>query len=187
MNWPPVEPQSGPENLTYDVFVNDSPPQDNGLLPNGEPKLFSPLASTLIYGSEDAVLTDPGMTADQARALGDWVAGTGRNLTDIFLTQGIPPSPVIAVTVPGNRFTVEGHDLVIVEVGHTDREHRRRLLQRENRAVSKPPGPDGALGRCQRALRRARTPWGGRRPDPRCRLALSRQRYHQDQGIQSVR
>ena len=50
-------------------------PQDNGFLPNGEPKLFSPQASTLIYGSEDAVLTDPAMTADQARALGDWVAG----------------------------------------------------------------------------------------------------------------
>jgi glyoxylase-like metal-dependent hydrolase (beta-lactamase superfamily II) len=152
-------------NLSYDVFVNDPPPQD-GLLPNGEPKRFSPMASTLIYGSENAVLTDPGMTEDQARALGDWVAGKGRNLTDIFIThghgdhwfaagllaerfgarvvatagtitqmhgnvaarpllwdkvyQGIPPSPVTAVTVPGNRFTLEGHDLVIVEVGHTD-------------------------------------------------------------------
>ena len=153
-------------NLTYEVFVNDPPPQDNGLLPNGEPKLWSPEASTLIYGSEDAVLTDPGMTADQARAVGDWVAGKGRNLTDIFVTHGhgdhwfaagplaerfgarvvatagtiaqmhatvalrpllwdkvyagIPPSPVTAVTVPDNRFTLEGHDLVIVEVGHTD-------------------------------------------------------------------
>ena len=38
------------EDLTYDVFVNDPPPQD-GLLPNGEPKRFSPEASTLIYGS----------------------------------------------------------------------------------------------------------------------------------------
>ena len=33
---------------------------------------------------------------------------------------GIPPSPVTAVTVPGNRLTLEGHDLVIVEVGHAD-------------------------------------------------------------------
>ncbi len=153
------------ENLTYDVFVNDPPPQD-GLLPNGEPKLFSPMASTLICGSQDAVLTDPGMTADQARVLGDWVAARGRNLTDIFITHGhgdhwfaagllaerfgarvvasagtitqmhasaatrpflwdevyagIPPSPVTAVTVPGNRFTLEGHDLAIVEVGGTD-------------------------------------------------------------------
>ena len=152
-------------NLTYDVFVNDPPPQD-GFLPNGEPKRFSPMASTLIYGSEDAVLTDPGMTADQARVLGDWVAGKGRNVTDIFIThghgdhwfaagllaerfgarvvasagtitqmhgsvaarpllwdklyQGIPPSPVTAVTVPDNRFTLEGHDLVIVDVGHAD-------------------------------------------------------------------
>jgi glyoxylase-like metal-dependent hydrolase (beta-lactamase superfamily II) len=71
--------------LTYDVFVNDPPPQ-HGVLPNGEPKLFSPMASTLIYGSNDGVLTDPGMTEDQARALGDWVAGKGRNLTDIFIT-----------------------------------------------------------------------------------------------------
>jgi glyoxylase-like metal-dependent hydrolase (beta-lactamase superfamily II) len=152
-------------NLTYDVFVNDPPPQD-GFLPNGEPKQFSPMASTLIYGSQDAVLADPGMTADQARVLGDWVAGKGRNLTDIFIThghgdhwfaagllaerfgarvvasagtiaqmhgnvaarpllwdkvyQGIPPSPVTAVTIPGNRFTLEGRDLVIVEVGHSD-------------------------------------------------------------------
>ncbi|MBV8944530.1 MAG: MBL fold metallo-hydrolase [Solirubrobacterales bacterium] len=153
------------ETLTYDVFVNEPPPQD-GLLPNGEPKRFSPTASTLIYGSKDAVLTDPGMTTDQAQALGDWVAGKGRNLTDIFITHGhgdhwfaaaslaerfgarvvasagtiaqmhanvatrpllwdkvytgIPASPVTAATVPGNRFTLEGHDLVIVEVGSTD-------------------------------------------------------------------
>src|ERR1700749_629117 len=153
-------------NLSYEVFINEPPPQDNGLLPNGEPKGGSPVASTLIYGREDAVLTDPGFTTDQARALGDWVAGKGRNVTDIFIThghgdhwfaagllaerfgarvvatagtitqmqggvatrpllwdklyQGIPPSPVTAVTVPDNRFVLEGHDLVIVEVGHAD-------------------------------------------------------------------
>ena len=151
--------------LDYDVFVNDPPPQD-GELPNGEPKLFSPMASTLIYGARDAVLTDPGMTADQAHALGDWVESHGRNLTDIFVTHGhgdhwfaagllaerfgarvvasegtiaqmrgsvasrpllwdkvydgIPETPVTAVAAPGNRLTLEGHDLVIVEVGHTD-------------------------------------------------------------------
>jgi glyoxylase-like metal-dependent hydrolase (beta-lactamase superfamily II) len=153
-------------SLAYDVFVNDPPPQD-GFLPNGEPKRFSPMASTLIYGNEDAVLTDPGLTEDQARVLGDWIAAKDRNLTDIYITHGhgdhwfaagllaerfgarvvasagviaqmrgnvaarpllwdklyaglIPPSPVTAVTVPANRFPLEGHDLVIVEVGHTD-------------------------------------------------------------------
>jgi len=155
-------------NLAYDVFVNDPPPQD-GFLPNGEPKRFSPMASTLIYGSQDAVLTDPGMTEDHARAVGDWVAAKGRNVTDIFITHGhgdhwfaagllaerlgarvvatagtiaqmrsgvatrpllwdklypglIPPTPVTAVTVPGDRFTLEGHDLVMVDVGHADAE-----------------------------------------------------------------
>ena len=112
------------------------------------------------------MLTDPGLTEDQARVLGDWVAAKGRDLTDIFITHGhgdhwfaagllaerfgarvvasagtiaqmqgnvatrpllwdkvydgIPETPVTAVTVPDNRFTLEGHDLVIVEVGHTD-------------------------------------------------------------------
>jgi glyoxylase-like metal-dependent hydrolase (beta-lactamase superfamily II) len=154
------------ENLAYDVFVNEWPQQTNGLLPNGEPKQFSPQASTLICASENAVLTDPGMTADQARVLGDWVAQKGRNVTDIFVTHGhgdhwfaaglfaerfgarvvataetiaqmhksvatrpflwdkvytdIPPTPVTAITVPDNRFTLQGHDLVIVEVGDTD-------------------------------------------------------------------
>ncbi len=154
------------ENLSYDVFVNEWPQQTNGLLPNAEPKRFSPQASTLICGSENAVLTDPGMTGDQARALGDWVAEKGRKVTDIFITHGhgdhwfaagllaerfgarvvatagtiaqmhkgvatrpflwdklyedIPLSPVTAMTVPNNRFTIEGHDLVIVEVGDSD-------------------------------------------------------------------
>jgi glyoxylase-like metal-dependent hydrolase (beta-lactamase superfamily II) len=152
--------------IAYDVFVNDPPPQDNGFLPNGDPKGGSPVASTLIYGAQDAVLIDPGMTEDQARLLGNWVAAKGRNLTDIFVTHGhgdhwfaaglladrfgarvvatpgtiaqmhvsvaarpllwdrvypgIPPSPVTAVTVPDNRLTLEGHDLVMVEVGHAD-------------------------------------------------------------------
>jgi glyoxylase-like metal-dependent hydrolase (beta-lactamase superfamily II) len=151
--------------LTYDVFVNDPPLQD-GALPNGEPKRFSPTASTMIYGSRDAVLTDPGMTEEQAHVLGDWVADRGRNLTDIFITHGhgdhwfaanllaerfgarvvasagtieqmrfsvatrpllwdkvytgLPATAVTAETVPDNRFTLEGHDLVIVEVGDTD-------------------------------------------------------------------
>ena len=155
-----------PGDLAYDVFVNDPPPQD-GVLPNGEPKRFSPMASTLIYGRENAVLTDPGMTQEQARVLGYWVAAKNRNVTDIFITHGhgdhwfaagllaerfgarvvatattiaqmqgnvatrpllwdklypglIPPSEVTAVTVPDDRFTLEGHDLVMVDVGHGD-------------------------------------------------------------------
>jgi glyoxylase-like metal-dependent hydrolase (beta-lactamase superfamily II) len=42
------------------------------------------------------------------------------NFWDELWPGQIPPSPVTAVTPPGNRFTLEGHDLVIVEVGHAD-------------------------------------------------------------------
>lgn len=41
-------------------------------------------------------------------------------LWDVLWPGQIPPSPVTAVTVPGNRLTLEGHDLDIVEVGHAD-------------------------------------------------------------------
>jgi glyoxylase-like metal-dependent hydrolase (beta-lactamase superfamily II) len=153
--------------LSYDVFVNEPPQHDDApRLPNGESKGGSPVASTLILGSEDAVLTDPAFTTEQAEALDDWVAGKDRNVTEIFITHGhgdhwfaagllaerfgarvvatagtiaqmhasvalrpllwdkaypgIPLSPVTALPVPGNRLTLEGHELVIVEVGHSD-------------------------------------------------------------------
>ena len=85
--------------LTSEVFVNDPPPQNNGFLPNGEPKGGSPVASTLIYGCEDAVLTDPAFTAEQAHALGDWVAD--------FLA--VPPNHIFhgfVVTLVSNGITV---------------------------------------------------------------------------------
>ena len=90
------------ETLAYDVFVNEPPPRDGGL-PNGEPRVFSPMASTLIYGVAAAVLTDPGMTAEQARALGDWVEAHARNVTDIFVTHG-HGDHWFAAGLPAERF-----------------------------------------------------------------------------------
>jgi glyoxylase-like metal-dependent hydrolase (beta-lactamase superfamily II) len=39
---------------------------------------------------------------------------------DRLVPDQIPASPVTAVTVPGNRLLLEGHELLIVEVGHSD-------------------------------------------------------------------
>jgi glyoxylase-like metal-dependent hydrolase (beta-lactamase superfamily II) len=156
------------DTLSYDVFVAEPIPENvTGLLPNGERHMFSPLATTLIYGTNDAVLVDPPLTIEQAKAVGDWVEASGKKVTHIFATHGhgdhwftagvlaerfgaqvvasagtieqmrlhvsirevfwdklwpgqIPLSPVTAVTAPDNRFTLEGHDLVIIEVGHSD-------------------------------------------------------------------
>jgi len=154
--------------LSYEVFVSDPVPMDlPGLLPNGEPHLFQPLSTTLIYGEHDAVLAEAPLTVDQGNAVGDWVAASGKNLTHIFASHAhgdhwftagmladrfdaqvvalpgtieqmranvaalpvlydklwpglLPQTAVTAVAVPGNRFTLEGHDVVLVGVGHTD-------------------------------------------------------------------
>ncbi|MEO3821047.1 MBL fold metallo-hydrolase [Plantactinospora sp. B24E8] len=39
---------------------------------------------------------------------------------DRLLPGQLPETPVTATTPPGNRFALEGHDLRIVEVGHSD-------------------------------------------------------------------
>ncbi|MHB9863395.1 MBL fold metallo-hydrolase [Streptomyces sp. YIM S03343] len=154
--------------LGYDVFVADPLPMAGpGPLPNGEPRTFQPIAVTLIHGTKDAVLVDPPLTLDQAQAVGDWVALSGKRLTHIVVTHGhgdhwftagllaerfgaqvvatsgsiaqmhnnvyarevlwdvlwpgqIPPSPITAVAAPGNRLTLEDHDVNLVEVGHAD-------------------------------------------------------------------
>jgi glyoxylase-like metal-dependent hydrolase (beta-lactamase superfamily II) len=49
--------------------------------------MWSPTASTLIHGENDAVLVDPLMTIDESRVLADWVVATGKNVTTIFVTH----------------------------------------------------------------------------------------------------
>lgn len=77
------------KTLGYCVFVSEPIPMNViGPLPNGERHMFSPLASTLIYGKNDAVLVDPPLTTNQAKAVGDWVEVSDKNLTHIFATHG---------------------------------------------------------------------------------------------------
>jgi glyoxylase-like metal-dependent hydrolase (beta-lactamase superfamily II) len=81
--------KSEDSQLQYDVFVTpgipiltlDRPPDV------GE-TFFQPMASTLMYGANDAVLVDAFMTVAQANALADWVEAKGKNLTTIYITHG---------------------------------------------------------------------------------------------------
>jgi glyoxylase-like metal-dependent hydrolase (beta-lactamase superfamily II) len=50
--------------------------------------MWSPITSTLIMGSHDAVLVDPPLTIEQADEVGDWVAANGRRLAQIYITHG---------------------------------------------------------------------------------------------------
>src|SRR5258707_8587338 len=76
-------------SLTWDVFLAPSIPAITSDLPPGEnQRPWPPISSTLISGERDAVLVDAPITVEQARALADWIAASGKNLTTIYATHG---------------------------------------------------------------------------------------------------
>src|SRR3989442_5957616 len=158
-------------DLNWDVFVTPGIPTVTSDLPPGtKQQMWSPIWSTLIYGKRDAVLVDAYITVEQAGALVDWVAASGKNLTMIYATHGhgdhffsastvlqrfprarlvatpevvkmmrqqaspqslasfwTPRFPgqladqlVLAEELSGNVMDLEGHELVVVPLGHTD-------------------------------------------------------------------
>jgi len=85
----PQEAGMSNATLKYDVFVAPSKPVVTDDLPRDLPRrMFSPISATLIYGRDDAVLVDPLMTVEETRALSTWIAGTGKNLTAVYITHG---------------------------------------------------------------------------------------------------
>jgi glyoxylase-like metal-dependent hydrolase (beta-lactamase superfamily II) len=75
--------------LEHKLFVTTQIPQSGrSPLPDGSTRMWSPMTSTLIMGRHDAVLIDPPLTTTQAAEVGDWIAGTGRELRQIYITHG---------------------------------------------------------------------------------------------------
>jgi glyoxylase-like metal-dependent hydrolase (beta-lactamase superfamily II) len=159
--------------LKLDVLVTNRQGLVRDLPPGKEQWTSVPTSATLIFGQRDAVLVDAFLTIEQAAALVEWVAASGKNLTTIYITHGhgdhffglgallnrfpkaravatpdvveamrrqaspefvsnfwearypgqIPEHLVIAEELKGNTIRLEGHDLLVVEVGHTDTEH----------------------------------------------------------------
>ena len=65
--------------LNWGVFVTPGIPiATNDLPPDMKQVMFQAIASTLIYGKQDAVLVDAFMTVKQADALVDWVGQAAR-------------------------------------------------------------------------------------------------------------
>src|SRR5438067_2343910 len=157
--------------LQYQVHIAEPVPFDTTeKAPNGDPRMFQPISSTLIFGDTEAVLVDPPMTTEQTAHVAKRIEDSGKTLKHIYITHGhgdhwfgtapllkhfpnasvfaspgtievmhyhaspevraivwdknfpnqIPDSPVVATTPPGNKFELEGNELRIVEVGHTD-------------------------------------------------------------------
>jgi glyoxylase-like metal-dependent hydrolase (beta-lactamase superfamily II) len=161
------------EPLSWEVFVTPGIPIAQAERPEGmQAAYFQPMASTLIYGENDAVLVDTFMTVEQANGLADWIASKNKNLTTIYITHGhgdhwfgvgtilkrfpnarvvatpntikvmqgnaspqrlaawgaafpdqIPENLVMAEELEGNVIQLEGRELVVVELGHTDTDH----------------------------------------------------------------
>jgi glyoxylase-like metal-dependent hydrolase (beta-lactamase superfamily II) len=159
--------------LKWEVLVTKRQGITRDLPPGKEQWMWVPTSATLIYGKRDAVLVDAFLTVEQANALVEWVAATGKNLTTIYVTHGhgdhffgigavldrfpnaravatpdvvkvmrkqaspevvanfwnarypgqIPKRLVLADELKGNVINLEGDDLVVVEVGHTDTDH----------------------------------------------------------------
>jgi glyoxylase-like metal-dependent hydrolase (beta-lactamase superfamily II) len=159
--------------LKWDVLVTNRQGITRDLPPGKEQWTWVPTSATLIFGQRDAVLVDAFLTVEQAAALVEWVAASGKNLTTIYVTHGhgdhffglgallnrfpkaramatpavvesmrrqaspdyisnfwnarfpgqIPEHLVIAEELKGNVIELEGCELLVVEVGHTDTEH----------------------------------------------------------------
>jgi glyoxylase-like metal-dependent hydrolase (beta-lactamase superfamily II) len=75
--------------LRYKTIVTEQIPQSGrGPLPDGSIRMWSPITTTLIVGRRDAVLVDPPLTVRQAADVGDWIAVSGRQLRQIYITHG---------------------------------------------------------------------------------------------------
>ncbi len=161
------------EPLKWEVFATPGIPIAQAERPEGvQATYFQPMASTLIYGKNDAVLVDAFMTVEQANSLANWIVSNNKNLTTIYITHGhgdhwfgvgtilkrfhnarvvatpntikvmqgnaspqrlaawgaafpgqIPENLVMAEELEGNVIELEGRELVVVELGHTDTDH----------------------------------------------------------------
>src|SRR5260221_4013717 len=73
----------------WDVFLTPTIPAITSDVPPGDKERpWPPISSTLISGERDAVLVDTPISVDQARALVNWIAASGKNLTTIYATHG---------------------------------------------------------------------------------------------------
>lgn len=77
------------EALNWDVYVTPGIPIVTRDRPPGvEQTYFQAMASTLIYGSREAVLVDAFLTVAQAGDLAAWVASKGKRLKAVYITHG---------------------------------------------------------------------------------------------------
>ncbi len=74
--------------IEWDVLITKRQSSFQDIPRGKEQWMWVPSSATLIYGQRDAVLVDTFLTIEQAHALVEWVAASGKNLTTIYVTHG---------------------------------------------------------------------------------------------------
>lgn len=75
--------------LSVETLISPSVPEvGTAAIPGGHPSVSSPLASTLILGSEEALLVDPPWHVDAVSTAIAWVRESQRHLSKIYITHG---------------------------------------------------------------------------------------------------
>jgi len=156
--------------LTWKLLTKKRASSTQGLPPGKEDLAWVTNTVTLVYGERDAVLVDTFLSIQHSKELADWVAGSGKNLTTIYVTHahgdhffglkllldrfpnarafatassiagmrkqidpdfvesfweprfpGQVPSQLVAPEIlEGDTLSLEGEELRVVELGHTD-------------------------------------------------------------------
>ena len=76
-------------DLNIDIFNSGYQPVPSALpvWPEGQQATWPATTSTLISGERDGVLVDALATKAESQELADWLATTGKNLTQVYITH----------------------------------------------------------------------------------------------------
>jgi len=74
--------------LEWDVLCARRQGLNRDVPPGNEDRMWVANSATLIHGERDAVLVDTFLTVEHSQWLIDWIAGSGRRLTAIYVTHG---------------------------------------------------------------------------------------------------
>jgi len=165
-------PSQGRSPLQWKLFIRRRASATQGTPPGKDELKWVANTATLIHGERDALLVDAFLSEAHTAELADWIAGSGKRLSAIYITHahpdhffglkllrdrfpearaiatpqvadamratlapaavetwrrrfpGLVPSELVpADHLEGTTFDLEGHEIVPVDIGHTDTDH----------------------------------------------------------------
>ena len=164
-------------NLNWKLLTKKRGSSTQGIPPGKEDLAWVTNTVTLVYGERDAILVDTFLSVEQSKELLDWLAESGKNLTEIYITHAhgdhflglkllqdrfpkakafatasgvagmqyqispdfiksfweprfpgqVPPQLALPEVLEGDTLFLEGEELKVIELGHTDTAHSTAL------------------------------------------------------------